>query len=230
MLRHRAPNLRISGLAVCCLTATVLITGCNFGVPGNGVAKIEDRQVDDFDSVSLRGIGSVNITVGEPKSVTVTVDENLMQLLETVVEDGELIIKSRKAIAPRVDLVVNISTPELNAGRVSGVGDMDITGATGDSLDLSVSGVGSLTATGQVTNADVRVSGVGSANLNQLIAENVVVRVSGTGDANVHATSSVDAKVSGIGDIVVHGNPQSVNKSASGIGDVVVKDESAIAE
>lgn len=107
---------------------------------------------------------------------------------------------------------------------------MDVTGATGDSLDLSVSGVGSLTAIGQVTNADVRVSGVGSANLKQLVAEHVVVRVSGTGDANVHATNSVDAKVSGIGDIVIHGNPQSVNKTTSGIGDVVVKDESVIAE
>ncbi len=222
-VRHAFP-LRYFAPAVW-LTAVTLLAGCNTGLPGNGISKTEDRVVEDFNSVSLRGIGDVTIRVGETQSVSVTVDENLIAMVETTVEDGEMVIQSSRSIAPQVHLRVDITMPALTAARVSGVGDMSIREITGDSVTLTVSGVGSLSATGDVGNADVRVSGVGSANLAGLHADHVVVRVSGTGDATVFARTSVDASVSGIGDIVVHGNPESVIQSASGIGDVTISQD-----
>jgi Putative auto-transporter adhesin, head GIN domain len=200
-----------------------LFAGCSIGIKGSGVSKTESREVADFEGVNASGVASVTITVGLPKSVSVTVDDNLMEYVETTVKDNKLSISTTKSINTSLGLNVEITVPTLNEATVSGVGDIRIVDAASETLKLKVSGVGNIEATGSVTNVDVSVSGVGDADLVELKAENVVVSVSGTGDANVFASKSVDAKVSGVGDIIVYGNPEVRKHNESGVGDVEFK-------
>ncbi len=216
----------ITSASARCLPVALLFTllaGCSIGIKGNGIALTESREVDDFEAVQASGVASVTITVGKPKSVSVTIDANLMEYVETTVKNNLLVISTKQAISTSLGLKVEITVPTLNEASVSGVGDIKIVDAAGESLKLRMSGVGSIKATGTVTNVDVSVSGVGDANLVDLKTENVIVSVSGTGGANVFASKSVDAKVSGIGDIIVFGNPEIRNHSESGIGDVEFK-------
>jgi hypothetical protein len=217
---------RVWLLPVICafICAFVATTGCNLGIPGNGVAGTEKRELDAFEKISLSGIGTATITVGQTQSVSVTVDENLLQYVVTEVKDGELRIDTTESISPKVPLAVTISVPSLAAAKVAGVGDIGISNASGESLTLGISGAGSLEAKGSVKSLEVNVSGVGDAKLGELQAESVTVSVSGTGSAEVHASKSVDAKVSGVGDIVILGNPPEVHKSTSGVGNIVVRE------
>ena len=83
------------------LCAVVAGAGCNFfmpfsGIPGSGVIVAESRFVDDFDAISLNGSANLLISVGEPASVTVEIDDNLLDVITTEVDNGCLEIRNTK--------------------------------------------------------------------------------------------------------------------------------------
>ncbi len=67
-------------------------------IKGNGVTKKESRQVSDYTSLSSSGSMDVHISYGNSNSITVEADENLLPYIETIVEDGKLLIRSKKNI------------------------------------------------------------------------------------------------------------------------------------
>ncbi len=201
----------------------LLVPGCIIGTPGSGVSKTEVREVEDFNSLSFGGSGEVTIRVGQEKSLVVTFDDNLIDMVETKVIDGELIVRVNGSYHSTLGLDIEIGVPELVAVSVSGVGDIEVLDMSGSRLEVTVSGVGEVKVIGSVDELECRVSGVGDAELRQLKAKRVEVSVSGTGGAEVFASESVDASASGVGGIDVYGNPSNVQESASGIGDIDFK-------
>ncbi|MGI9519792.1 MAG: head GIN domain-containing protein [Pirellulaceae bacterium] len=201
----------------------LVVPGCFIGTPGSGVSKTEIREVADFDRVSFGGSGDVTIRAGQEKSVTVTFDDNLIEMVETKVVDGELLIRVNGSYNSSLGLDVEIGVPQLVGASASGVGDIEVHDVKGSKLDVTVSGVGEIKATGNVDNLEVHVSGVGSAELQDLKAKHVEVSVSGTGGAEVFASESVEASASGVGGIDVYGNPSQIQETASGVGDIDFK-------
>ncbi|MCU0718696.1 MAG: DUF2807 domain-containing protein [Pirellula sp.] len=177
-------------------------------------------MVADFKSVSSEAVGDVNVTIGDSQSVEVTMDDNLLPLLVTEVVDGELKIRTTGSFNTSIGLKVKITTPSLDSIRSSGVGNVKIDGLDSEQFAIGISGVGSVSANGKVQNLNVTVSGVGSADLDELVAENVSVTVSGVGGAEVYASKSVNASTSGVGNIKVLGNPAEKKESKSGIGSI----------
>ena len=205
------------GLLVC------LFSGCHGigpGIAGSGISHTEFRQVPQFDEIELDGFGTVNIIAGEHQSVHVTTDDNLLARIETRVDDGKLTINPMKNIRPQTELVIDVTVPQLTAARVSGAGDINVDGVYGEDLDLSISGSGDLRAQGQVANVSTKISGAGSADLQQLAAENAKVKISGAGHVDVFASRSIDARVSGVGTVDCYGNPTDVQQRVSGVGRV----------
>ncbi len=196
------------------------LIGCNVGIKGSGISKTEARVVADFKSVSSEAVGDVNVTIGDSQSVEVTMDDNLLPLLVTEVVDGELKIRTTGSFNTSIGLKVKITTPSLDSIRSSGVGNVKIDGLDSEQFAIGISGVGSVSANGKVQNLNVTVSGVGSADLDELVAENVSVTVSGVGGAEVYASKSVNASTSGVGNIKVLGNPAEKKESKSGIGSI----------
>lgn len=202
-----------------------LLSGCGIlrpGIPGSGVKSSELRQVGEFDEVHLSGFGTVNVVAGESPSVLVSTDDNLLAHVDTWVENGKLNIRPRRLISPKSELHVDVTTPYLTAAHVTGIGDLNIIDVVGDQLDLSISGAGSIYASGYVKSVSASISGAGEADLQTLYAENASVAVSGVGDAKVHATESMKATISGAGDIECHGNPANVDQHVSGAGNIRV--------
>jgi hypothetical protein len=66
----------------------------------------------------------------------------------------------------------------------------------------------------------VVVSGAGDVRLERLVAQEAEVEVSGAGSVHVHATDSLTASVSGVGDVVYSGRPEDVQEEVSGVGEV----------
>ncbi len=100
---------------------------------------------------------------------------------------------------------------------------MNLTDQRGESLDVSVSGAGTLKATGYVQTLTALISGAGEADLKGLVAEKTTVNISGAGDAEVYAAESIDATVSGAGDVVCFGNPNQIIQNTSGAGDFEIR-------
>ena len=214
---------QIRYLTLMTLSATLLLlVGCSAGIQGSGVSKTESRNVGEFHSIAHNSVGKISVKVGPPQNVTITLDDNLLDLVETQVVDGELQIYTKSSFNTQIGLKVEISLPSLESCKVSGVGSMDITGLAVDNFKAKISGVGGITASGTAKNLDLKLSGVGNAKMEELLAESVTVTVSGVGNARVYASDSIDAKTSGMGSVTVFGKP--TNKQTKSIGVGIIRD------
>jgi len=189
-------------------------------IQGSGIEETQSRQIEDFQRIQLSGVGDVEVQVGTPTSLEISFDNNLLEMVHTRVVDGELLIETSGHYNSKLPLLVKLTTPSLQQIKLSGVGSMELTGVDNESLEVDVSGVGTLTASGKVKDLRVQLNGTGKANLEELVADSVTVTVSGVGNAKVHATQSVKATSSGVGGITIYGNPPKVDSKSSGVGTI----------
>ncbi|MBC8507766.1 MAG: DUF2807 domain-containing protein [Chloroflexi bacterium] len=228
-------------LSVLLLLAIMLtVAGCNAGlVRGSGDLITETRQVNNFDSIDLSGVGEVIITQGGSESLSIETDDNVMKHLKIVVENGTLKLgfeEGFQSITP-TRLVFSVGVDDLTGLTVSGSGDIKADALKTDRLDVTVSGSGSVqVADLSVSKVTVDISGSGKVNLGGDAADQVVtisgtgeylagdvcstsveIDVSGSGDATVCASESLDTNISGSGLVSYYGKP-SVNSSGSGSG------------
>jgi len=224
------PKLLI--LSSIALTAACVIvvdeTGTHWGsfndvetIRGSGIAVTEERTVADFTSIEVGGSSDVVVQVGSEARVEVTADDNLIGHVRTRVENGTLVIDtSNGSYSFREGPDIKVSVPSLTGITLGGSCDTKVSGVEAESFQAHVAGSADLTVKGTTQDLETSVSGSGTLNLFELEARNVTVRVSGSGDANVSALESLDAKVSGSGDVRYRGDPPRTNTSVSGSGTV----------
>ncbi len=235
------------GLLSCGLALLFVLqagTGCagvsNEPVKGNGIAGERWIECGEFSRVQLNGTVDVKLQQCPNTSVVIKGDDNLLDLIDCVLQNGTLMIDNDEQLQPKLGLLIEICTPVLNAVTLSGaadltaldlacgqlelilngVGDINLSGKI-DNLQVGLSGVGDLNLTGKAGTMDAALSGVGDLNAADLVTESVTVNLSGVGDAVVHPLSSLDASVSGVGDIIFHGNPTKLSKQVSGAGEII---------
>jgi multidrug efflux pump subunit AcrA (membrane-fusion protein) len=187
----------------------------------------ESRTVGDFSGVSFGGAGKVFITVGPKASVVLEADAQTLSRTKTEVDDeGVLRIRRRgdDHWGPRGDITAHITVPSLKLARVSGSGDLKVTGLNGGETDLSISGSGNVEAQGKLQKLDVSISGSGSAKMEGLVVNEAEVSISGSGSAIVDVRESLDVRVSGSGSVRYLSQPKDIDTSISGSGSVRRRD------
>jgi hypothetical protein len=207
-------------------TAFLGIVGCSFSsaedrIKGSGVSVTEQRTVNKFDRISLRGSGDLSVTIGEAASVSVSGDDNVVSIIKTEVSDGQLVIEPAKSYSSKSRLKVEVVVPSLTALSIAGSGDAVVTGLNeSETVDLSITGSGDLKANGSVGELKARVAGSGALELRELKARTASVSVSGSGDVRVFASETLSVSVAGSGDVRYYGEPKNVQRSISGSGSV----------
>jgi hypothetical protein len=204
------------------LTSTLAVAAALFALPAH--AADQARSLAPFTSVSNSGPVNLHIEVGKPQSVVVTGSDDYLADLRTEVVGGELRIHLRNGgtINDRHwdDMKMTITVPRLTALAMSGAGQTTLTHISGDALDISFSGAGSLKADGTVGKLTLDVSGVGSIDTRELHADIAHVNVSGVGSVKVWAGQRLDGNVSGVGSLTYYGDPKTVDTSGGGLGSV----------
>ncbi len=202
----------------------ILITtvGCNFvfnSIAGSGISATENRQITSFGRLSMAGHGDINIQCGQPHSLALTTDDNLIDLIETEVKNGELRIEATESIAPRIGPKFDITTEELSGISIAGSADVAVVDFAGDELALHVAGSGSFHVVGSAETVRLEIAGSGDADLTGLVAQRVDIKITGSGDARVHATEKLTVSIAGSGDIAYIGDP-TIEQSIAGAGSV----------
>ena len=190
------------------------------GVLGSGVPAAQSRALARFSSLDLAGSNNVTVVVGGRQSVVVHADSNLIRYVTTRVVAGTLVIGTTGSFTTRSPMGVEVSVPSLAAVRLSGSGDISVTGIEARQLTVMLSGSGVLSANGTTSRLDVTVGGSGLAQLSDLVARDVRAVVTGSGLIRVTATASLNAAVPGTGAIIYGGNPPHVISSVTGTGAV----------
>jgi hypothetical protein len=235
-------------LALAALAATLSLVAAGpasafFGttVTPSGKVVTEARDAKGFSGVSLAIPGTLVVRQGEPASVSVEADDNLLPEIETVVERGVLKARFKRSlsISGRATIRLLVVAPKVDSLAVSGSGDilseairseaLDISVAgSGDvriakleaaSLKVSISGSGDVKAAGKVESVSANIAGSGDVEAARLEARRAKVSIAGSGDVSLWVSESLDVSTVGSGDVRYHGDP-AVKKSTIGSGSV----------
>ncbi|WP_430405284.1 head GIN domain-containing protein [Fluviicola sp.] len=228
------------------LVLTVSITSCKKhlfnSIKGKGATVTETRNLSGFDKISLSINADITYTQDSVYFVEISAQQNVLDVITTEIEGGELKIDSRKWIRKHNGIKIIIHSPDLRkidldgSGNfdstgmltttgleleISGSGNIRITGLTAGNLDADISGSGNISISGgAVTNEETEISGSGDIEMDNLTANISKAKISGSGSISVWAVDQLNAKISGSGDIKYRGNP-AVNTTISGSGSVI---------
>ncbi len=193
-------------MPVLCL-GLISINTCNpNAIHGSGVSKTETRAVGSFSKLDIAGAGDVDVEVGPTQAVSVTADDNILPIIETVVSGDTLSIGSEGSYNTKLGVKVNITVPALDGVSVSGSGNFHVKGVKARNMDVGITGSGDITIIGGVDQLTGQITGSGNLHGGDLTAKRVHVTVTGSGNANVLATEELDASVTGSGDVRYSGN------------------------
>ena len=223
----------------------LILSSCRYShgrrVSGNGSTGTETRSVSGFTGVETHG--SIDLVVSQGSfNVKVEADQNLLQYIETRVENGHLVVGFREGIA-LYDIntaKVYVTAPELNDFETHGSGNINGQGRINnkDKIAINISGSGDIqlhldcpeisTEThgsgdinleGESKNISTTLTGSGDVKLADLKAENVKVSIHGSGDTEIFASESLDVQIFGSGDVHYKGTPR-ISSSIHGSGEL----------
>ena len=210
-------------------------------VVGSGQVTKTQRQINGFKGLSLELPSNVEIVQGDTEGVLIETDQNIAPLIETVVENYQLKIRSTpgaKSLNPtslkitvqartieRISIsgsgdvkAARLQSPTLEA-RISGSGDIRIVALDADSLSVAISGSGDFFAGGRANTAHVSIAGSGDVRAGTLAAKKVTISIAGSGEAKVWASETLNVRIAGSGDVDYYGDA-AVSQSVAGSGRV----------
>ena len=224
------------------LSVCVLLQACGSGVheTGSGTATEETRNVGAFNNLNIEGDYEIVLQEGTNPLVTVQTDENLHQYIETRLDGNTLVIRDLEKIEPTETTRLIITYQKIEeiklggSAKVSNRGvlkakdlDLRIDGAAvidlalqAEELEVKIAGAGVVTLSGEVNKQTVALSGAGNLDSYELKSKECTIELSGIGSAQVFASSSLNAEVSGVGNIRFKGDPRNIKREVSGLGDI----------
>jgi hypothetical protein len=210
-------------------------------VVGSGQITQTNRQISGLKGLSLELPSNVEIVQGDTERVLIETDQNIAPLIETVVENGQLNIRSiprsksfkptslkitvyartieRIAVSGSGDVRAGkLQSPTLEA-RFSGSGDIHIDTLDADSLTVAISGSGDFFAGGRANTVHLNIAGSGNVKADTLAAKSITLSIAGAGDAKVWASETLNVQIAGSGDVGYYGDA-AVSQSVAGSGRV----------
>jgi hypothetical protein len=203
--------------------------------------------IGSFDRVRVTGPFEVRLAVGGSPGARATGERELLDQVEVDVNGGMLVVSmgtngwGERGAAPSAVPVVILSTPRLESATVNGGGRLVIENMEGQALTLTVTGPGSIEAKGlDARQLDATVLGTGALHLAgeaakarltsngpasidaaALNVDDLTVRTDGAGEAHVAARYTADVTATGVGRVIVEGDPACVIRPDRGHAPVV---------
>lgn len=221
---------------------SLLFSAFSFGASAQST--VQTREVSGFNGVASSGPFNVHITMGNKESVKLDIDADLIDKVETVVEDGTLLIRFKKAerFAWKNHNIekaeIYVSAKSLSAIVNSGSGNIEVTGpintdnfkavvsgsgtlkagyVKATELHANLSGSGSIDVKGSANSINAIISGSGEIKGEEFKTESATVVISGSGNVYLKAEKELKATIIGSGTVYYSGNAQvSSHKIGSG--------------
>jgi hypothetical protein len=219
-------------LAACAAAALAAATGARAAdqVEGRGAVQVQTRTPGAFTAVRLSVPAQVVVRTGEPDSLAIETDANLLPLIETAVVDGALEIRLARGVdgirpttlrivvhARRIDRLAvagsgRMTAESLHAASlqldVAGTGSISAGQLRCDAVAASLTGSGAITLDGEAPTLSASVSGSGDLAAGRLRSDTVHVSLAGSGHATVWAAGELNASLVGSGDLRYYGHPR----------------------
>jgi Putative auto-transporter adhesin, head GIN domain len=175
---------------------------------GKTVTKTYDYQ--NFNKVNFDDLdGKLEIEVGKPFSISITIDDNLVNLLTLVenADEKQLTIalkgnRNNKMYIEDTKISIKIAMPFLSEVSNNGNSGLIVTNLNSKNFKSENPVNGSTTLSGIVDNLEVICKGNGNLNATKLITKTAKITCRGNGNAKVNAKIITESNRSGNGNIV----------------------------
>ncbi|PSR52766.1 DUF2807 domain-containing protein [Adhaeribacter arboris] len=211
-----------------------------FCIKGEGDVTSRTLQLQPFQEIDVNGDFEVYVTQGSPQKIEVKGEPNILDELNTQVQNGKWKIKFDDCIRRSKTVKVYLTMPEVNSlylngsGQISGQNKLTATdfsvvvnGSGKIEADLAatkvitqIMGSGEIELAGTAKQQTIHIAGSGKVKSYDLTAEDVSVQVAGSGKTQVMASKTLDVDLAGSGTVYYRGNP-TVNTRISGSGKVI---------
>ena len=205
-------------ITILLIAAVAVIAGCSRpGIKGDGAIKTEDRPISDFSALAVTGGYQIEWSSGKP-ALTISTDQNLLPLIETIVSDNTLQIDWEEDLVPTKGIKIILSSAALADVKLTGGISLTASNLSGHDLKLESNGASDISLNGSVTNLEVNLSGASKLNAKSFQTQTATLSLDGASYADVTVTDTLNASISGAGLLTYSGNPKSVEKNISGAG------------
>ena len=226
--------------------AALAAAGCNGVVIGGDSLSdgqpLSELELEEFDSVSLRGPDHVEVALGDGFDIRVEGDDDVVERVVFEIRNNTLRIgrNDDNGISIGDDsATIFVTVPVLNGASIAGSGDMRVDRAESEDFEVSIAGSGSLAlealeaqraefdiagsgniaAAGTVADLEIGIAGSGDIEAEELRVERADIDIAGSGNVEIFATETVSGNMIGSGDIRVRGGAQ-CDSSSIGSGDM----------
>lgn len=216
--------------------------------PGNNDQITRTVTVADYDEISITGSMDVELVPGPEGQITVTAPSNISQYIKIESQNKALQIYSDqwKNIGFNVQFgnnnrtLVRVPVQTLSRITLTGSGKLDLQNSivsdklivnllgsgnmnlnvNAGELESNTSGSGNIAIQGKSNNYLAQVFGSGSIDASQMEAQSVNAKITGSGDIRLWAIQSMKAETFGSGNILYKGNPTVNDIRVSGSGEI----------
>jgi len=232
--------VRITILISIYLTLLFTTSSCIFdgvvGIKGNRNVVSEDRTIrSDFEIINVQQGINLTISQGNPTSLSVEADENVIDLLITEVKNNELNIYFEKSVYQAKARNVFLTTENISKIKASSGASvksentiqaetLELNSSSGSTMKIrtianeitSESSSGSnITIVGKSNSFTANSSSGSSINAKDLKVVNAITKASSGANIDVNVTGKLTAKASSGADIDYEGSPETVDKNTS---------------
>ena len=227
--------------------ATILLLGsCNFDyiigqVHGNGNVETDERMVSEsFSEVKGSAGLDVYLTEGSENKIIVEADENLLDIIETEINNGRLNITAKQNIGRSKSKKVHVTYKELDEIYASSGADIignsviksekiTLDASSGSDIDVEIfakevivetSSGADIHVTGKATLLMASSSSGSQINAKELIVINCNADASSGANITVNVKEKLSTEATSGGNIRYYGNPTAVSNDASRSGNV----------
>lgn len=208
-------------------------------IVGNGNVVTQQRPLGAFSKLNVRVGMHVVIAKGNEAIATLEGDSNILEFIQTDISNDELTImlKPNQSYNQKKGTTVTIHVRDLDQITVSTgcvvesslpirsknltatveTGSKLITAIDAKSLTLTVRQGSQATLEGSASDADIRLSGAGKLDADQLTISRATVQLNGASSASLHVTKTLSATADGISTVSYRGNPTVTEQRMTGL-------------
>ena len=231
------------------LLISLFISSCRksiFPIRGKGDLVLQTRTLNDCGGIHLAMDAEVKIIKDSVYKLELSAQQNILDIITTDVSGGILTINTKNinlhnskpiTISVHMPSIKNVEisgsgninsndiwSAESFESRVSGSGNISLSGVTSTNIYSTISGSGNIAfLSGTSTNSYLKISGSGNCKSENLVTKNVEATVSGSGDIYCNAEDNLNATISGSGNIHYKGRPR-IEQHISGSGNLITID------
>ncbi|HEX2908674.1 MAG TPA: head GIN domain-containing protein [Phototrophicaceae bacterium] len=194
-------------------TLALFVANAVFAEQGSGKIITETRQIGNFNTLALEGIGDLTIVQGTEQGLTIETDDNIVKHITTEVKGDTLFISyDNRPFRPSQSIRYTLRVKNFPKLLLKGDGKVTANSITTETLAINLEGRSEITLAGSANTQVITIKGDGKYQAQALKTQDARVSIEGLGTADIWAEKTLDIQLSGASKVTYYGTPRLTQK------------------